>query len=68
MRIEEREDEIARLIFALARDRDARAACVRMLATISVLAKQMSAANRMCCAAAMRSASDEIEVCPQSIC
>jgi hypothetical protein len=66
---EKREAKIGELICCLAeRDRDATTACIRMLAAISVLGKQMSDINRMHCVEALRLAGDEIEQCPQPIC
>jgi hypothetical protein len=65
----EREDRIAELIVTLSeRDRDARAACVRMMGAISVLARNMNKANRFQCAEVLRSSADEIEQEPRCIC
>jgi hypothetical protein len=65
----EREDRIAELIFLLSdRDRDARAACRRMMATIAILGAAMDRTNRLYCAEALRSVGDEVEYEPRPVC
>ena len=57
----EREDRIAELIFMLSdRDRDARAACRRMMGAIAVLGKAMDKQNRFYCATALDEVGDDV--------